>query len=122
MIPDINGLFNFRRFYLQSNIMKRNIVITLSAGLLLLFVLAKAQDVKPESKQKANLIHNTNQNAASDSTAMQAVKTVKPDQLSEEKRKKEIEAKEHSVNKKKKVKTFGVDETLPQLIRERNIP
>jgi len=100
----------------------RHILIILSVGFLFVFVSVRAQDVKPQIRQNSTAIQNSNQNAASDSTAMQAVKTVKPDQLSEEKRKKEIEAKEYSVNKKKKVKTFGVDETLPQLIRERNIP
>ena len=35
---------------------------------------------------------------------------------------KEIEIKEHSVNKNKKVKFHGVDENLSQTIQKRNIP
>ena len=37
-------------------------------------------------------------------------------------RKAEIEAKERSIDKNKKVKRFGFDENLPQIIRKRNIP
>ena len=44
------------------------------------------------------------------------------DTIAEEQRKKDIEDKEHSVNKNKKVRRFGVDENLSNIIQKRNIP
>lgn len=39
-----------------------------------------------------------------------------------EEKKKEIEAKEHSVNKNKRVKRFSTDKDLPETVKKRNIP
>ncbi len=41
---------------------------------------------------------------------------------SRDQKKKEIEAKENSIDKKKKVKRFSADENLQETIKKRNIP
>ena len=39
-----------------------------------------------------------------------------------EQKKRDIEAKEHSVNKNKPAKRFSTDENIPETVRKRNIP
>ena len=66
---------------------------------------------KQDLKKKANKIVVAKQGA-----------DITSDSIAEEQRKKEIEAKERTINKNKKVKLFGVDENLSNTIQKRNIP
>ena len=66
---------------------------------------------KQDLKKKANKIVVVKQSA-----------DITSDSIAEEQRKKEIEAKERTINKNKKVKLFGVDENLSNTIQKRNIP
>ncbi len=46
----------------------------------------------------------------------------KKEQLAKEQKKRNIEAKEKSVDKNKKVKKFTTDQDLPETVKKRNIP
>ena len=55
-------------------------------------------------------------------TTKKQVKDLNAEKQAKELKKKDIEAKEHSVNRNMKVKRVSVDENLPETVRQRNIP
>jgi hypothetical protein len=100
-------------------VMKKNIAIVLILGLLLPAIPMNAQDgmkkknkTETAAKRKSNIKKDENQ----------AVVTSAGDKHADELRKREIEKKEQSVDKNKKVKRLTLDENLPATIRNRNIP
>lgn len=81
-----------------------------------------AQEVKQNSFQSVNAEKIDSVNIVKKKLTAKQSTEISSDKKAEEQRKKEIEAKEHSVNKNKKVRRFGVDENLSNTIRKRNIP
>ena len=102
--------------------MKKFIVIFLFLGFVFLAFSVSAQEKKQRSnKPETTVNQNSKREEKKDSVAKRSPEIIS-DAQAEEQRKKEIEAKELSVNKNKKVRRFGVDENLPQMIQKRNIP
>jgi len=97
--------------------MKRYVAILLFLVFLFPVCLIRAQEVKKpvvktETPQKRDLKHKTKKIATTVSSEVQV----------NEQRKKEVEAKEQSTDKKTKVMMFDTDKDLPQAIKKRNIP
>ena len=108
--------------------MKKIITIFLLIGLLFSFHPVIAREVnqeksKLEKREKRQLNHKkrhkSEMQGQDSSTAAQSEEKIKKDK---DLRKKEIEIKEHSVDKNKKVKRVSTDENLPETVRNRNIP
>jgi len=78
---------------------------------------AKQDTIKAPAVEKQDLKKKADKKTISKQTSENS-----SDSIAEEQRKKEIEAKEQTVNKNKKVKLFGVDENLSKTIQKRNIP
>jgi len=102
--------------------MKNVLAILLLIGLLIPSCSFSASKVKQDTikistTKKQDLKKKAYKNVVSKQGA-----EITSDSIVEEQRKKEIEAKERTVNKNKKVKMFGVDENLSNTIRKRNIP
>jgi len=75
------------------------------------------ETIKIATTEKPDSTKNVNKKLAPKHPAQTTV-----DSMEVEKRKKEIDIKEHTVNKNKKVRRFGVDENLSNMIKKRNIP
>ena len=102
--------------------MKKFFAIFLIVGFLFPALPIGAQDGKKkkdetETLAKPGLKRKKNKNMA-DSTSISDLSETQ----AAEQRKKEIEAKEKSIDKKKKVKRLTVDENLSKTITNRNIP
>ena len=98
--------------------MKKYITILILIGLLYTSLLIHAQEGKRYNeksefvnKQKKKKVTAENQNTNISSEAQTS-----------EQSKKDIEAKERSVNKNKKVRRCGFDKHISQIIKKRNIP
>jgi len=102
--------------------MKNIFAILLLIGLLIPSCSISANKVKLDTI-KAPVIEKQDLKKKADKKAVaKQAKENTSDSIDEEQRKKEIEAKEQTVNKNKKVKLFGVDENLSKTIQKRNIP
>jgi len=102
--------------------MKNILAILLLIGLLIPCYsfsasIVKQDTIKTATKEKQDLKKKADKNVV----AKQGAEIIS-DSIAEEQRKKEIEAKERTINKNKKVKMFGVDENLSNTIQKRNIP
>lgn len=100
--------------------MKKIITILLLVGLLFSYQPLNAkpslQDAKKSEKVTKKLSHQKKQMLKKEHK-----KPLTPEQL-KEKQKKEIEAREKSIDRTKPVKKVSSDENLPQTVRKRNIP
>jgi len=102
--------------------MKNVLAILLLIGLLipsypLVTSIVKQDTIKITTAEKQDL-----KKKADKKVVVKQGAKITSDSIAEEHRKKEIETKEKTVNKNKKVKMFGFDENLSNTIRKRNIP
>ena len=102
--------------------MKNILAILLFIGLLIPSCSLSANKVKQDTIVAPVIEkHELKKKADKKALAKQAAK-ITSDSIAEQQRNREIEAKELSVNKKKKVKRFDVDQNLSNTIQKRNIP
>jgi len=102
--------------------MKNIIAILLFIGFSVPSPSLSAQEVAQNSFQSVNVEKKDSVNVVKKKLTVKQSTEISSDKKAEEQRKKEIEAKEHSVNKNNKVRRFGIDENLSNTIQKRNIP
>ena len=102
--------------------MKKYIAIFLFLWLLFPSASVSAQEVKQSIKKDTTAKKQDPKNAVQNKSSLKKSKKIKSEAQKEEQRKKDIEAKEYSVNKNKKVRRFGIDENIPETVKKRNIP
>ena len=102
--------------------MKRILAILLLIGLLIPSCSFCATKVKQDTVKISTAEKQDLKKKANKIVVVKQGTDITSDSIAEEQRKKEIEAKERTINKNKKVKLFGVDENLSNTIQKRNIP
>ena len=100
--------------------MKKMIAFCLLFGFLISFLPLQAQEnLQESSKTEVPGSRKFRRQQKKEAAKIEAAET--KDQ-SKAQKKREIEAKEHAVDKTKKVKKFSTDKDLPETVRKRNIP
>jgi hypothetical protein len=102
--------------------MKRIITILLLIGFFLSFIQLKATENIQKTKKSERIEKRELKRTKGDHRAGKQGSKASNEFQSDEHTKKEIEIKEHTANKNKKVKRFSTDDKLPQTIQKRNIP
>jgi hypothetical protein len=103
--------------------MKRIITILLLIGFFFSFIQLEATENIQKNKKSERIEKRELKRMKEDPKAgEQGSKASNELQSNNDQTKKEIEIKEHTANKNKKVKRFSTDDKLPQTIRKRNIP
>lgn len=102
--------------------MKKIITVLLFSGFLFSLLPLNAQEKiqnknQTETRQKRGLERQKRKGSRKNQ-----VKVNPTNVQSNEQKKREIENREHSLDKNKKVKRFSVDENLPETVKKRNIP
>ena len=102
--------------------MKNILAILLLTGLLIPSCTFCANKVKQDTIKASTTEKKVLKKKASKNALAKYTAEITSDSIAKEQRKREIEAKERTVNKTKKVKMFEVDEYLSKTIQKRNIP
>jgi len=103
--------------------MKKSISILLLTGFIFWHIPAWAGNtIQSQNKQELQNQKLEVKNIKKKKSSRKQIKDANSEKLTREVKKKEIEAKERSIDKNTKVKKVSVDENLPQTVRQRNIP
>ena len=102
--------------------MKKFIVIFLLLGFLFPSFPISAQEATKTTNKSETVEKQKNKRLKKNDLSEKQVKESNSVLQTKEQRKKDIEAKELTVDKNKKVKMTVADENLPQTIKKRNIP
>ena len=102
--------------------MKKYITILILIGLLSTSLLIHAQEGK-RYNEKSEFVNKQDKKQKKNKVADESQSTdISSEAQTSEQSKKDIEAKERSVNKNKKVRRCGLDKHISQIIKKRNIP
>ena len=103
--------------------MKKIISIFLIAGFIFCFFPVQAANDMPSfNKPEIQNIKQEVKDLKKKKSAKKRIKDANSDKQTTELKKKEIETKERSMDKNKKVKKVSVDDNLPETVHQRNIP
>ena len=102
--------------------MKKYITILILIGLLSTSLPIRAQEGKRNNEKSEFVKEQVKKQKKNKVTAENQSIEINSEEQASELRKKDIEAKERSVNKNKKVRRCGFDKHISQIIKKRNIP